>query len=187
VEQDADRTEEPVLMLWRRAATIGLTVFVLVAVALPVHAVTYVGLHDLTCDGATTEGTGMPERARLEVALVDPAADRTLSRGQVTTTAAGTFEWRAAVSLSGLRQVRAVVRRPGQATPLAWVEHSLARACPLATTGPLDRPLPLAGVGLSAFTLGVLVLVAFAYQGRHAGPAGRHLAAPYRTRRTVPR
>jgi hypothetical protein len=28
----------------------------------------------------------------------------------------------------------------------------------------------------------VLVLMAFAYQGRHVRPAGRHLAAPYRGR-----
>ena len=40
------------------------------------------------------------------------------------------------------------------------------------------------GVGLSSFTLGILVLIAFAYQGRHSGPEGRHLAAPYRTRQT---
>ena len=55
------------------------------------------------------------------------------------------------------------------------------RACPLASTGP-NRTLPLVGVGLSSFTLGVLVLLAFAYQGRHARPEGRHLAAPYRGR-----
>jgi hypothetical protein len=83
--------------------------------------------------------------------------------------------------LSGMREVRAVVRRPGQSAALAWVEHSLARACPLASTGP-NRTLPLVGVGLSSFTLGVLVLIAFAYQGRHARPEGRHLAAPYRGR-----
>ena len=168
-------------MLWRRAATIGLTAFVLLAVAQPASAVTYVGLHDLTCEGATTEGTGMPEDARLDVALVDPASDRTLTRGQVTTSASGTFEWRATVSLSGMREVRAVVRRPGQSAPLAWVEHSLARACPLASTGP-NRTLPLVGVGLSSFALGVLVLIAFAYQGRHTSPVGRHLAPPYRPR-----
>jgi hypothetical protein len=168
-------------MLWRRAATIGLTAFALLAVAQPATAVTYVGLHDLTCAGATTEGTGMPKGARLEVALVDPPSGRTLSRGQVTTSASGTFEWPAKVSLSGMREVRAEVRRPGQAKPLAWVEHSLARACPLATTGP-NRNLPLVGVGVSSLTLGVLVLIAFAYQGRHITLGGRHLAAPYRPR-----
>ena len=168
-------------MRWRRAATIGLTVFALLTLARPATAVTYVGLHDLTCGGATTEGTGMPERARLEVALVDPASDRTLSRGRVTTTATGTFEWRAKVSLSGMRAFRVVVHEPGRSAPLAWVEHSLARSCPLAYTGP-NRTLSLVGVGLSAFTLGVLVLTAFAYQGRHAGAGGRHLAAPYRPR-----
>ena len=168
-------------MRWRRAATIVLTALALVVVARPAGAMTYVGLHDLTCEGATTEGTGMAKGARLEVALVDPASERTLSRGRVTAGASGTFEWRARVSLSGMRELRAEVRRPGQAKPIAWVEQSLARACPLASTGP-NRTLPMVGVGLSSFTLGVLVLIAFAYQGRHAGPAGRHLAAPYRTR-----
>jgi hypothetical protein len=168
-------------MRWRRAATVGLTAFALLLAAQPAGAVTYVGLHGLTCEGATTEGTGMPEGANLDVALVDPASDRTLSRATVRTSGSGAFEWRAKVSLSGMRQVRAVVRRPGQSAPLAWVEHSLARACPLASTGP-NRTLPLVGVGLSTFTLGVLVLLAFAYQGRHASPAGRHLAAPYRGR-----
>jgi hypothetical protein len=168
-------------MRWRRSATIGLTALALLAVAGPGSAVTYIGLHDLTCAGATTEGAGMPERARLEVALVDPASDRTLTRGRVTTSASGTFEWRAEVSLSGMREVRAEVRRPGQDRPLAWVEHSLARACPLASTGP-NRTLPLIGVGVGSLTLGVLVLMAFAYQGRHTGVGGRHLAAPYRAR-----
>jgi len=168
-------------MRWRRAATIVLTALALVVVARPAGAMTYVGLHDLTCEGATTEGTGMAKGARLEVALVDPASDRTLSRGRVTAGASGSFEWRAKVSLSGMRELRAEVRRPGQAKPIAWVEQSLARACPLAATGP-NRTLPLVGVGLSSLSLGVLVLIAFAYQGRHAGPAGRHLAALYRTR-----
>ena len=156
-------------MRWRRPATIGLTAFALLALAQPATAVTYVGLHDLTCSGATTEGTGMPQGSRLDVQLVDPAS--------------GTFEWRAKVSLTGMRAVRAVVRDPARSAPLAWVEHSLARSCPLAYTGP-NRTLSLVGVGLSSFTLGVLVLIAFAYQGRHAGPGGRHLAAPYRPRQT---
>ena len=168
-------------MRWRRAAMVGLTL-ALLAVVRPAGAMTYVGLHDLTCDGATTEGTGLAKSARLEVALVDPASDRTLARGRVTTSGSGTFEWRAKVSLSGMRQVRAEVRRPGQAKPLAWAEHSLARACPLARTGPATRTLPLVGVGLSSFTLGLLLLIAFAYQGRHASPGGRHLAPPWRTR-----
>ena len=168
-------------MRWRQAATIGLTLLVLLALARPAGAVTYVGLHDLTCDGATTEGTGLPARTGLLVALLDPAANRTLASDRVTTSASGTLEWRAQVSLSGMRRIRAVVTRPGQATPLAWIEHSLARACPLASTGP-ERTLSMVGVGLSSFTLGVLLLIAFAYRGRHIATGGRHLAAPYRTR-----
>ena len=66
------------------------------------------------------------------------------------------------------------------------LNETLARACPLAYTGP-SRTLSLVGVGLSSFTLGVLVLIAFAYQGRHASAGGRHLAAPYRPRPTSPR
>jgi hypothetical protein len=168
-------------MRWRRAATVGLTAFALLGTARPAAGATYIGLHDLTCDGATTEGTGLPERTPLDVALVDPASKKTLSRDRVTTSASGAFEWRAEVSLSGMRRVRAVVNRPGQATPVAWVEHSLARACPLASTGP-NRSLSLVGVGLSSFTLGILLLIAFAYHGRHTAAPGRHLAAPYRTR-----
>jgi hypothetical protein len=170
-------------MRWRQAATVGLVAFSLLAAASPA-AVTYIGLHEVTCDGATAEGTGLPERARLEVALVDPASGRTLAHDRVTTSASGTLEWRAEVSLSGLREVRAVVTRPGETAPVAWVEQSLARACPLASTGP-DRTLPLIGAGVSAFTLGVLLLIAFAYQGRHTALPGRHLAAPYRARRTT--
>jgi len=166
---------------WRRAAaTVGLAVLAALAVPGPASAMTYVGLQGLTCDGVTTVGTGLPADTRLEVAVVDPASRRTLARGQPTTSAAGAFQWRAQVSLSGMRRVRAVIRAGGT-TPLAWTEQSLPSACPLATTGP-NRTLPLAGVGLSSVTLGMLLLIAFSYQGRHAATPGRHLAAPYRGR-----
>ena len=80
---------------WRRvAAGAGLAILVVLAAPGPAAAVTYVGLHDLTCDGVTTEGTGLPASTRLDVALVDPVSRRTLARGQPTTSAAGAFEWR---------------------------------------------------------------------------------------------
>jgi hypothetical protein len=171
---------------WRTVAAAA----VLAALALPLArsagAQTYLGLHDVTCAGATTEGTGLPAGTPLEVALVDPASKRTLASGRPTTDGAGTFEWHSRVSLSGMRKVRAVVNRPGQATPLAWVEQSLPSACPLAYTGP-SRTLPLVGVGLSSFTLGILVLIALAYPGRHVALPGRHLAAPYGGRHARPR
>jgi hypothetical protein len=126
-------------MRWRRAATIGLTTLALLVVAQPATAVTYVGLHDITCAGATTEGTGMPKDSRLEVTLVDPASDRTLTRGRVDTSASGTFEWRAQVSLSGMREVRAVVRRPGQDPwpgPARWPPPAPTTApCPWSGSG----------------------------------------------------
>jgi hypothetical protein len=171
---------------WRRATPGAVLVILALLVAPgPASAMTYVGLHDLTCDGVTTEGTGLPAGTRLDVALVDPVSKRTLVRGQPTTSAAGAFEWRARVSFSGMRRVRAVIRRPG-AAPLAWTEQSLPAACPLARTGP-DRTLPLVGVGLSSLTLGVLLLVAFSYQGRHLATPAQHLATPYRGRHLAAR
>ena len=98
-------------MRWRRAATVGLAAFALLGTARPAAGVTYIGLHDLTCDGAITEGTGLPERTPLDVALVDPASKKTLSRDRVTTRASGTFESRAEVTLSGMVDSRAVRRR----------------------------------------------------------------------------
>ena len=166
---------------WRRAAaTAGFAVLAMLAAPGPAAAATYVGLRGLTCEGVTTVGTGLPAATRLDVALVDPASKRTLARGQPTTSAAGTFQWRARISLSGMRRVRAVIRAGG-ARPLAWTEQSVPSPCPLAATGP-DRTLPLVGVGLSSVTLGVLLLLAFSYQGRHMATPGRHLAAPYRGR-----
>src|SRR6266545_4896217 len=166
---------------WRRAvATAGFAVLAMLAAPGPAAAATYVGLRGLTCEGVTTVGTGLPAATRLDVAVVDPASKRTLARGRPTTSAAGAFQWRAQISLSGMRRVRAVIR-VGDARPLAWAEQSVPSPCPLAATGP-DRTLPLVGVGLSSVTLGVLLLLAFSYQGRHMATPGRHLAAPYRGR-----
>ena len=163
---------------WRKvAATAALAIIALLA---PATAMTYVGLRGLTCDGVTTVGTGLPADTRLDVAVVDPASRRTLARGQPTTSTDGAFQWRAQISLSGMRRVRAVIRADGT-RPLAWTEQSVPSACPLATTGP-NRTLPLVGVGLSSVTLGMLLLLAFSYQGRHQAAPGRHLAAPYRGR-----
>ena len=166
---------------WRRAtARAGFAVLAVLAAPGPAAAATYVGLRGLTCEGVTTVGTGLPAGTRLDVAVVDPASRRTLARGQPTTSADGAFQWRAQVSLSGMRRVRAVIRAGG-ARPLAWAEQSVPSACPLAATGP-DRTMPLVGAGFSSVTLGVLLLVAFSYQGRHVAAPGRHLAAPYRGR-----
>jgi hypothetical protein len=171
---------------WRRAAAAaGLAVLAVLAVPGQTSAVTYVGLRGFTCDGVTTVGTGLPAETPLDVALVDPASRRTLARGRPTTSADGAFQWRAEISLSGMRRVRAVIRAGG-ARPLAWAEQSVPSPCPLATTGP-DRTLPLVGVGVSSLTLGLLLLVAFSYQGRHLGTPGRHLVTPYRGRHLAAR
>jgi hypothetical protein len=170
---------------WRRAAaTAGLAVLGALAAPGPAAAATYVGLRGLNCEGVTAVGTGLPASTRLDVAVVDPASRRVLARGRPTTSAAGAFEWRAQVSLSGLRRVRAVIRA-GDSRPLAWAEQSVPSACPLAATGP-GGTVPLAGVGLSSVALGMLLLMlAFShqsYRGRHVATRGRHLATPYRGR-----
>jgi hypothetical protein len=164
----------------------GFAVLAVLAAPWPAAAATYVGLRGLTCEGVTTVGTGLPAGTRLDVAVVDPASKRTLARGQPTTSAAGAFQWRAQVSLTGMRRVRAVIHADGaSARPLAWAEQSVLSACPLAATGP-GSTLPLAGVGLSSVALGALLLMmAFfhqSYQGRHVATPGRHLAASYRGR-----
>ena len=159
----------------RRIALVGLGTLALLAASGPAAATTYVGLEDLTCDGVAVQGSGLPKQTQLDVALVDPASRRTLRQGTPTTSAAGAFTWRVRVSLSGRRGVRAVISRPGRTRPLAWAEQMLPSACPLATTGP-PRTLPLVGVASSSLALGVLLLLAFAYQGRHAVVGGRHLA-----------
>jgi hypothetical protein len=177
---------------WRRAAaTAGFAVLALLAAPGPAAAATYVGLRGLTCEGVTTVGTGLPASTRLDVAVVDPTSKRTLARGRPTTSAAGEFEWRAQVSLSGMRKVRAVIRDGGAGDrPLAWAEQMVPSACPLAATGP-DRAVPLVGVGISSVALGMLLLImAFtyqSYQGRHVATPGRHLATPYRGRHLATR
>jgi hypothetical protein len=153
----------------------GLATLALLAAAGPAPATTYVGLEDLTCDGVAVRGSGLPQQTQLDVALVDPASKRTLQRGTPTTSAAGAFTWRVHMSLSGRRAVRAVISQPGRSQPLAWAEQTLPSPCPLARTGP-PRTLPLLGVASSSLALGVLLLLAFAYQGRHAVVGGRHLA-----------
>jgi len=160
----------------------GFAVLAMLAVPGPAAAATYVGLRGLTCEGVTTVGSGLPASTRLDVAVLDPASKRTLARGRPTTSAAGAFQWRAQVALSGMRRVRAVIHAgDASAKPLAWAEQSVPSACPLAATGP-DRALPLVGVGFSSVTLGVLLLVAFSYQGRHLATPAHHLATPYRGR-----
>jgi hypothetical protein len=160
---------------WRRAAaTTGFAALVVLAAPGPAAAATYVGLRGLTCDGVTTVGSGLPAGTRLDVALVDPGSKRTLARGQPTTSAAGAFQWRARISLSGMRRVRAVIRTGGT-RPLAWTEQSVPSPCPLATTGP-GQTVPMARVGVGSVALGVLLLLAFSYQGRHLAIPGRHLA-----------
>jgi hypothetical protein len=162
----------------RRVMLVGLVMLALLAAAGPAAGTMYVGLEGLTCGSVTVDGTGLPKGTRLQVALVDPASGQTLARGTPTTSAAGAFRWPVQVSLSGRRAVRAVIIQPGASRPVAWAQQSLPQACPLAMTGP-PRALPLVGVGASAFALGVLLLAAFAYRGRH-------LAAPYQGRHAAP-
>jgi hypothetical protein len=137
----------------------------------------YLGIRNVDCSGVTVSGTGLPASTDVTVTLLDAASRDRLEGQALTTSAGGAFLWRARVSLSGLRTVRAVVARTGASTPIAWTDHQVPTACPLVNTG-AGRMLPLAGTGLSSIVAGFLLLTAFAYKGRHLGVyRGRHVAA----------
>ena len=165
-------------MRWlRRCLPIAAALAVLAAVpAAAAAGEMSLGLRAVDCAGATVSGTGLPASTSLTVTVLDAASKRQLDRHAVTTSASGGFTWRARVSLSGLASVRAAVARPGASTPIAWTEHQVPTACPLAYTGAAPV-LPMVGIGMSSIVAGFLILVAFAYRGRHLGVyQGRHLA-----------
>jgi hypothetical protein len=147
--------------------------------AIPVAAAAdemYLGLREVDCAGATVSGSGLPAGTHVTVTLLDGTNKRELARHAVTTSASGGFTWRARVSLSGLSSVRAVVARAGASAPIAWTEHQVPTACPLAYTGG-GPVMPQVGLGLSSIVVGFLMLTAFSYQGRHLGfYQGRHIA-----------
>jgi hypothetical protein len=147
---------------------------VLLMASAPAAAETFIGLRSVDCDSVTVSGIGLPASASLVVTLSDPR-QRPLERQSLTTSPSGSFLWRTRVSLSGLRSVRAVVTRPGAATPIAWTEHSVPTPCPLVNTG-ANHAVPLAGLALSAIVAGMLLLTVAWPPGRHVYQ-GRHVAA----------
>ena len=149
----------------------------LLGVASSASAETSLTLRNVDCSGVTVSGGGLPPSTSVSVTLLDSTHRNQLARQAVTTTASGAFMWRARVSLSGLRSVRAVVSRPGQAAPIVWTEHRVPTACPLVNTG-AGPVLPLVGFSLASIVFGFLLLTAISYQGRHLGLyQGRHVAA----------
>jgi hypothetical protein len=137
----------------------------------------YLGIRNVGCSAVTVSGTGLPGSADVTVTVMDGDDRRQLEHQALTTSASGTFLWRARMSLSGVRTVRAVVARTGQSTPIAWTDHQVPAACPLVNTG-AGPALPLIGLSLSSILVGLLLLNAFAYKGRHiAVYQGRHVAA----------
>jgi hypothetical protein len=137
----------------------------------------YLGIRNVECSGVTVSGSGLPASTQVSVKLMNGVTRHQLEQRTLTTSASGAFLWRAHVSLSGLRTVRAAVARSGASTPIAWTEHQVPSACPLVNTG-VGRSAPLVGLGLTSILLGLLLLTAFSYRGRHLGVyQGRHLAA----------
>ena len=62
-------------------------------------------------------GTGMPESARLSMWPWSTRPPTALCQATVTSSASGHLQkWPTKVSLSGMREVRAIDRRPGQST-----------------------------------------------------------------------
>ena len=145
----------------------------------------YLGLKSVTCSGLTVAANGLPASTRVSVALVDSVHKRQLDRRVLSTSASGAFTWKARVSLSGLRSVRAVVSRAGGTSPIAWTDHTVPTACPLVLTG-TGGAVPLVALGFVSLAVGLLMVTAFAYRGRHVRVyrgrhvsvyEGRHLAA----------
>jgi hypothetical protein len=143
--------------------------------AVPAAAQTFLTLRSIDCSGVTVSAAGLPRSAALTITLSAPG-QRPLQHQRVTTSPSGTLVWSARVSLSGLRSVRAAISRPGVSAPLAWTEHSVPTPCPLVNTG-ANRATPLAALALISIALGLLLLSAFSYKGRHLHAyRGRHLA-----------
>jgi len=163
--------------LWRCLLVVG-ALAVLSGVASAAWAnETYLGLHSVDCTGVTVSGGGLPANTAVTVTVQDAANRRELERAALTTSASGAFTWRARVSLSGLRSVRAVVTRAGAGTPIAWTDHQVPTACPLAYTG-AGTVVSLAGMALSSIVFGFLLLTAVSYSGPQLGLyRGRHVAA----------
>jgi hypothetical protein len=136
----------------------------------------YLGLKAVTCSGLTVSGSGLPASTDVSVTLLDTVHRRQLDQQALATSPSGAFTWRARVALSGLRSVRAVVSRTGATAPIAWTDHTVPTACPLAYTG--AGALRLVGLGLCSLTVGFVMVTAFSYRGRHLGVyRGRHAAA----------
>jgi hypothetical protein len=135
----------------------------------------YLGLRDVDCTGATVSGSGLPASTQVTVTVLNGTNRRELDRHQLTTSASGGFTWRSQTSLSGLNSVRAVVAKVGASGPIAWTDHQVPTACPLAYTG-AGPALQLVGLGLSSIVVGFLLLTAFSYKGRHLLYQGRHVA-----------
>ena len=135
----------------------------------------YLGLRDVDCTGATVSGSGLPASTHVTVTVLNGTNRRQLDRHELTTSASGGFTWRSRTSLSGLNSVRAVVAKVGSSAPIAWTDHQVPTACPLAYTG-AGPVLPLVGLGLSSIVVGFLLLTAFSYKSRHLMYQGRHVA-----------
>ncbi|HEX9342310.1 MAG TPA: hypothetical protein VF995_01670 [Actinomycetota bacterium] len=134
-------------------------------------AQTSLGLRGVSCDRLTVSGEGLSPSTRFTLTILNPADLRALAQRTVTTSAAGTLATRVSVSLSGLRAVRAALRRPG-AAPI-WADQSLPAPCPLASTGG-GHTAPLLAFAVAALAGGVVLVNAYAYHGRHLVAAGRH-------------
>lgn len=136
----------------------------------------HLGVRNVDCSGVTVSGSGLPASTRVTVTVQNASNRRQLEHRTLTTSASGGFVWRARMSLSGLRTVRAVVARAGASAPIAWTDHQVPAACPLVNTGP-GPALPLLGLGVASIVAGYLLVTAFSYKGRHLGIyQGRHIA-----------
>ena len=155
-------------MRWRRLLLAGGTVGLLLLPAAAAAEERHVGLHDMTCDGVTAMGRGMPKSAELTLTFLDQDSGRTLARQSVATSARGTFDARLRARLDQALHVRLLVTAPDGAR-VGFAEHAMAESgpmCELPFTG-TRRGVALLVVGLAMASLGGLLL---ALTGHRAPP-----------------
>jgi hypothetical protein len=133
----------------------------------------HVGLHDMTCDGISAMGDGLPASTKLDLSLTDPANGKVLRTAAVTTSASGSFEHRLETPMNRILAVKLLVSRP-DGTRIGFAEHVMAMGSPMCTlpfTGGARTGAMLVA-GLALLTAGGLVLTASRRPGRAATATG---------------
>jgi hypothetical protein len=128
-------------------------------------------LRDMTCNGVSASGTGMPKRATLRLQLVDEDDHTTLARQNVATSPAGTFNTEIRAQLNRVASIRLTVAAT-DGTQLAFADHAMDQTmpmCSLPSTG-ASEPTPLLYGAVALMALGALALALAGWRLRKPTP-----------------